>query len=303
MRTAFVRALEDVAAADPRVWLLTGDLGYRVLDGFAERFPNRFINVGVAEQNLVGVAAGLALSGKQVWVYSIVNFPVMRALEQIRNDLAYHRLNVKIVTVGGGLVYGAHGYSHHGAEDLAVMRLMPHMEVWAPGDPHEAAWATHSVAHGDGPAYLRLARGGEPNIHALPFGDWEPGRPIQLREGIDATIASTGGTLALSMKAADVLASRGKHVAVFSVPRLQPLDPAALFESARTTQRLLSVEDHGRGGLGTMLAERIAEAGEPFRFLAMRLRNEPVTVAGSNDELLARHGITPSTIADAACLD
>src|SRR5262245_13222600 len=123
MRTAFIESLCEAAERDDRIWLVCGDLGFSVLERFAERFPNRFVNAGVAEQNMTGLAAGLALSGKVVFIYSIVNFPVMRCLEQVRNDICYHRLNVKIVTVGGGLVYGGHGYTHHGAEDLAVMRV------------------------------------------------------------------------------------------------------------------------------------------------------------------------------------
>src|SRR5580765_5208936 len=129
MRTAFSETLEQLAEGDERIWLLTGDLGYSVLERFAARFPDRFVNAGVAEQNMTSVAAGLAFSGKIVFTYSIANFPVMRCLEQIRNDVAYHNLNVNIVAVGGGLAYGGLGYSHHAVEDLAIMRTLPNMAV------------------------------------------------------------------------------------------------------------------------------------------------------------------------------
>ena len=138
MRNTFIDTLCELAAEDARVWLMCGDLGYSVLERFADRFPNRYINAGVAEQNLTGVAAGLALSGKIVFTYSIANFPIMRCLEQVRNDVCYHNLNVKIVAIGCGFAYGAAGYSHHGAEDLAVMRTLPNMTVVAPKATHRA---------------------------------------------------------------------------------------------------------------------------------------------------------------------
>src|SRR5437763_8263703 len=154
-----------MAEEDERIWLLSGDLRYSVLERFAQKYPERFINVCVAEQNMMGVAAGLAMSGKTVFTYSIANFPVMRCLEQIRNDVCYHNLNVKIVAVGGGLAYGPAGYTHHALEDLAVMRAMPGMTVLAPGDPVEARLATTALADRQGPCYLRLGKAGEPLVH------------------------------------------------------------------------------------------------------------------------------------------
>ena len=145
MRTSFIETLCQVAERDPRVWLITGDLGYSVLEKFSDKFPNRNLNAGVAEQNMVGVAAGLAKAGKIVFVYSIANFPTLRCLEQVRNDVCYHQLSVKIVAVGCGLAYGGHGYTHHGVEDLGVMSLLPHMTVIAPGDPVETRWATRTL--------------------------------------------------------------------------------------------------------------------------------------------------------------
>jgi transketolase len=295
MRSAFVAALMELAEADDRVWLLTGDLGYSVLDPFARRFADRFVNAGVAEQNMMGVAAGLARAGKVVFVYSIVNFPVMRCLEQVRNDVCYHNLDVKIVAVGGGLVYGAHGYSHHGAEDLGVMRLMPNMAVAAPGDPAEAGWATRALGRRPGPAYLRLGRGGESKVHA-GAADWAIGSPIHLRGGRHLTIAGIAGGTRLALAAAERLAAVGVDAAVLSIPVLEPLDAGPLLASARQTGYLLTVEDHGRGGLGTILAERIAAGGERFRFRALYLAREPVPEAGSDEFLRRRHGLDVAAI-------
>lgn len=300
MRTAFIEALCEAAASDSRIFLVCGDLGYSVLERFATRFPDRYLNAGVAEQNMTGIAAGLALTGHIVFVYSIVNFPVMRCLEQVRNDVAYHGLNVKIVTVGGGMVYGGHGYTHHGAEDLAVMRVLPNMTVVAPGDPGEAAWATRQIASLPGPAYLRLARGGEPRVNLSDCGGWSVGRPILIRAGSDVTLASTGGMLAMTLAAADLLAKNGCSAAVFSVPFLSPLDAEPLLASARTTGKLVSVEDHGLGGLGSILSELLATRRNSIAFHPMRLGSEPLTVAGTNDQLLARHGLTAALIAEAA---
>ena len=165
MRTTFIETLCDLAERDERIWLITGDLGFSVLERFSERFPERYINAGVAEQNMTGIAAGLAHSGLVVFTYSIANFPVMRCLEQIRNDVCYHNMNVNVVAVGGGFSYGTAGYTHHGVEDIAVMRAMPNMTVVAPADPYETRKATESVAAHAGPCYLRLGKSREPDVH------------------------------------------------------------------------------------------------------------------------------------------
>src|SRR3990172_770201 len=205
MRTAFLNTLADLAARDDRIFFLTGDLGFGVVETFAQRFPDRFLNVGVAEQNMTGVATGLALSGKVVFTYSIANFPTLRCLEQIRNGPCYHNANVKVVSVGGGLAYGSLGMSHHATEDLAVMRVLPNLTVVAPGDPVETALATGALARQNGPAYLRLGRAGEPVVHAAGVS-FELGRAVQLRDGRDLTLISTGGMLVTATRVADALA-------------------------------------------------------------------------------------------------
>src|SRR5437667_1620165 len=165
MRSAFFDTLVRLAEDDERITLVVGDLGFGVIEPFARRFPDRFLNAGVAEQNLTGIAAGMALSGKIVFTYSIANFPTLRCLEQIRNDVCYHEANVKIVAVGGGFAYGALGMTHHATEDLAIMRTLPGMVVVAPGDPVEAELATRAVVRDSRPCYLSLGRAGEPTVH------------------------------------------------------------------------------------------------------------------------------------------
>ncbi len=291
MRTSFIDTLCNVAECDPRVWLLTGDLGYSVLEKFSSKFPERYLNAGVAEQNMVGVAAGLAMTGKVVFVYSIANFPTLRCLEQIRNDVCYHRLNVKIVAVGCGLAYGGHGYTHHGVEDLGVMSLLPHMTVMAPGDPVETRWATRTLVEQVGPAYLRLGKAGEPIVHKT-----EPafalGKAVQVVEGTQATLITTGGMLETGVKVASFLAARGVSIRVLSMPTLRPFDGARVIVEAKRTGRIVTLEEHGPGGLGTMASECLAQAGLGVRFMPLRLLPEPTLCAGSQAYLCGKHGLS-----------
>ena len=295
MRTAFIDTLNDLAGRDERIWLLCGDLGFSVLESFERNFPRRYVNVGVAEQNMTGVAAGLALSGKIVFTYSIANFPVMRCLEQVRNDICYHALNVKTAPVGGGFAYGPAGYTHHGMEDLAVMRVLPNMTVLAPGDPIEARLLTIAAVERPGPCYLRLGKAGEPVVHTSP-PDVRIGQAIVLRTGEDGTLISTGATLNITMKAAAELATRGISVSVLSMATLSPLDEHAILEAARNTRRIVTVEDHGVGGLGSAVAEVLAASAVECRFASLHLRREPAVLAGSQATMNATHGITTSEI-------
>lgn len=266
MRTAFIESVCEAAARDPRVWLLTGDLGFSVLEPFARRFPERFVNAGVAEQNMTGVAAGLALSGCVVFTYSIANFPTLRCLEQIRNDVCYHRANVKIVAVGGGFTYGSNGYTHHGLEDLAILGSLPEMTVIAPGDPHEAAAAVEAIVRREGPCYLRLGKAGEPVVHAAP-PRFEIGRAIQVCEGDDATLICTGGMLKRAVDARRSLLARSVRARVLSMHTLKPLDEAAILAAARQTGAIVTLEEHNcRGGLGWAVADVLARAGTGVPF-------------------------------------
>ncbi len=298
MRTAFIERLCALAARDERIWLVCGDLGYSVLEAFADRFPARFLNAGVAEQNMTGIAAGLALTGKTVFTYSIANFPIMRCLEQIRNDVCYHNLNVKIVAVGGGLAYGSHGYTHHGVEDLAVMSAMPNLTVAAPGDPIEAQAITDLITLTPGPAYLRLGKAGEPVLHA-PETTLQMGKAIQIAGGAHITIISIGGMLGTVLQAADQLRRRGIDPRILSMPFLVPLDKNAILDAAQSTGGILTVEEHGPGGLGTAVGEVIATAGIATRFRSLRLGRAPIKVSGSQESLRGAQGLSAEGIVQA----
>jgi len=301
VRDAFIRVLTRLAPQRPELLLLTGDLGFGVLNEYTARFPRQFLNAGVAEQNMSGLAAGLALEGHTVFTYSIGNFPTLRCLEQIRNDICYHSANVKIVCVGGGMSYGAVGFSHHATEDLAILRALPHMLVLSPGDLWEAAEASRFLIDHRGPAYLRLDKSYAPPSHR-PDEVFAPGRIRVVRQGRDLTLAATGGVLGEALRAADALASDGIEARVLSVHTIQPLDAETLCAAARETGGIVTVEEHTvSGGLGGAVAEALLEAGNPPRFfLRMGLRDTFSSAVGSQQYLRKVYSLDASSIARAA---
>ncbi len=263
------------------MWLLTADLGYSVLEVFRDRFPERYVNVGVAEQNLAGVAAGLARCGKVVFTYSIANFPTLRCLEQIRNDICYHEGDVKVTAVGGGFSYGSLGYTHHGVEDLAIMRSLPGMTVVAPGDPVETRLATAALVARRGPAYLRLGKGREPVIHHTP-PDFALGRAITVRQGDDVTLISTGAMLPDVLEAARTLALAGIEARVLSMHTLKPLDTESVSRAASETRAVVTVEEHRlTGGLGSAVADVLAEGSARVAFRKLGVSDELYHEVGS----------------------
>jgi len=297
VRKAFVQALMDMAGDDERIHLFAGDLGFSIFEPFMEKFPSRYINMGVAEQNMIGVATGMALSGKIVFVYSIANFPTFRCLEQIRNDVCYHNVNVNIVMGGGGLSYGSLGVTHHATEDMALMRALPNMTVIAPGDPLEAEQATPACASWPGPCYLRLGKTTEPGVHeSLP--SFSIGRAIMLRDGKDATLISTGCMLYSNVQAAEILAGRGISARVLSMPTVKPLDRDAVLAAAGETGVIVTVEEHSIiGGLGSAVAEVLAEAsGIDCKFRRMGVKDTFTHNVGNQEYLLKAHGLSVDDI-------
>jgi transketolase len=297
MRTAFIKELFDLAKMDDRIVLIVGDLGFGVVTPFMEQLPKQFINAGVAEQNMTAMAAGMALSGKIAFTYSIANFPTMRCLEHVRNDVCYHNANVKIVSVGGGFTYGAMGATHHAIEDLAVMRALPGLMVVAPGDPVEARAATRAVTSHPGPCYLRLGKAGEPTVHQTAI-DFELGKAIRMREGRDVTLICTGGILQNVVRAADRLAKEGIEVRLLSMHTLKPLDTEAVLAAACETRAIVTVEEHSiLGGLGSAVAEVLAEADEP-KVAFKRIGVPPVFSPhiGTQEYMQERHGLTDEAI-------
>ena len=296
MRSAFIEELTRLARADRNIVLVVGDLGFGVVQKFAAEFPMQFVNAGVAEQNMTGLAAGMALGGRTVLTYSIANFPVIRCLEQIRNDVCYHDANVKIVAVGGGMAYGSLGMTHHATEDLAIMRAMPNMVVLAPNDPVEARLATRAAVEHRGPVYLRLGKQGEKTVHnAEPA--FAIGKSIRMRDGDDATLLVTGGLLLNAMHAAEQLVTRGINAGVVSVPSIKPLDVEAVLDARGA---IFTVEEHSViGGLGGAVAEVLMERGRPrpqspavpSGDTSVVGRGRPITAGGTPALLFKRIGL------------
>lgn len=295
MRNAFIKALIEQARRDPAIWLLCGDIGFSVLEGFAKEFPERFINVGVAEQNMIGVAAGLALSGKTVFTYTIGNFSFMRCLEQIRNDVCYHNLNVKVVALGGGFAYGAMGYTHHVIEDIAMMRVLPNITLAAPGDPMETTLVTEALCQTPGPGYLRIGRGGEPIVHSIP-PVFKLSKAIVMREGRDVTIVSSAGTLDIAAKAADELAFSGVSAGLISMPILVPFDKGTLLAAIAATNSIVTIEEHGNGGLGSLVLECFTDHAIHKSLRRIFVQRPLSEQSGDKAWLRELHGITANVI-------
>lgn len=298
MRTTFVRTLESLAAVDPSIWLVTGDLGFTVLENFRDTYPDQYLNAGVAEQNLIGTAAGLALSGKRVFVYSIIPFITYRCLEQIRNDICYHKLPVCVVGVGAGYSYGHQGATHHAIEDIAIMRALPGMSVVCPGDPVETEAAVKAIAQMDGPCYLRLGKAGEPKLHtALP--DFQIGKAIRMREGNDATLIATSTMLETAVKVVDQFKEKGKNIRLLSMPTVKPIDTQAIKQAAQETPLIVTLEEHESiGGLGSAVAETLSIENCRTRHLLLATPAAFATSIGSTTYLRKIAGIDAETVVD-----
>lgn len=294
MRDAFIAELSALAADDPSVMLITGDLGFGVLTDFAKRFPDQYLNAGVAEQNMTGLACGLALEGHKVYTYSIANFTTLRPLEQIRNDVCYHDADVTLVSVGGGFSYGQLGMSHFATEDLAILRALPNMQVIAPVDPWETRLLTRQMAARPGPKYLRLDKGRA----GTGEGDVEMGRIRTVREGGDVTILGIGAIVAEALSAAETLAGQGIEARVLAVHSLKPFDGEAVIAAARETGGIVTVEEHNiLGGLASAVAETCLDAGVmPGFFRRLGLQDRYPSIVGDQNHLRAAYGMDAPAI-------
>ena len=298
MRNAFIRSLNEVARHDGRVMLLTGDLGYKLFDDFACNYPGRFINAGVAEANMAGVAAGLALGGMRPFIYSIVPFVTLRCLEQIRNDICYHNAPVTIVGVGGGYAYGPNGPTHHALEDIAIMRALPNMTVVCPGDPIEVELCMQNSVLHHGPLYIRLGRAGDSIVHRQP-PTFQIGRAIFVREGRDCAVLSTGGMLPVAVAVSDLLLEQGFHCDVVSMHTVKPLDTGVLQACCARKKSIFTIEEHSRmGGLGSAVAEYLASAGLPGPVKMFGVEDRFAHVSGSQAYLRHEQGLSAEQIAE-----
>jgi len=296
MRTAFINTLTKLAEKDKRIYLLTGDLGFSVFENFAKKFPKRFINCGVAEQNMMGVAAGLALSGKKPYVYSIIPFVTIRCLEQIRNDVCYQNLDVKIIGVGGGFSYGPLGTTHHAIEELGILRTLPNMIVLSPGDPIETEKLILKSYQLSAPTYIRLSKGGDEIIHNKN-DKIEIGKPFVLQKGKDGAILVTGTLLGTAEESVEKLGKRGYNFKLISVHTLKPIDKNALLKELGGIRAIFTLEEHNIiGGLGSAVSEILLESGYCGFFKKIGVNDKYPSKIGSMEYLRQQFGLDLNTI-------
>ena len=297
MRGAFAKTLTELAEKDERIYLLTGDLGYMALEPFAEKFPQRFINVGVAEQNMVGIATGLAEAGLIPFVYSIVTFASLRPYEFIRNGPILHQLPVRIAGVGGGAEYGHNGATHYGLEDVGVMRVQPGMTVVAPGDAGQTRTALTKTYNLPGPVYYRLGKDDRIVVPGLD-GAFELGQAQTIRKGKDLLLIAMGGISIEAAKAADILQSEGINCEVQVVASVNPAPVADLKASLSRFKHAVTVEAHyASGGLCSMVSEIVAQSGINCRITRCAVENSPDGETGGQAFLYDKFGVSAQAVA------
>ena len=297
MRKTFAKTLVELAKKDKDIFLITGELGYGALEEFWQTLPKQFLNAGVSEQNMISMAAGMAMAGKNVYVYSIIPFATMRPFEQIRLDLCYQNLNVKIVGVGAGFSYSMYGASHLASEDIAIMRALPNMTVVCPGDPLEAKFATIASVKHKGPMYLRLAKAGEPIVNpGLKY--FKIGRAVQIRQGKDACIIATSNLVQNASEAVKILTAQKINCRLLSMHTIKPIDKLAIIKAAKETKAIVTLEEHNIiGGLGSAVAEVLAESGLKIKFKRLGSTDEYPKVVGSQKFLRAKYGLSIEKVA------
>ncbi len=302
MRTAAITAIYEAAKKDPRIYFLSGDFGKAYLDMFVETIPAQCINMGMAEQNMIGVAAGLALSGMKVFVYSIVPFVTLRCLEQIKLDVTYHNLDVTIIGVGAGLVYGTCGPTHYAIEELGALRSLPNMKIVVPATPYEARLLTEEIIRVGGPAYLRLNKVKEPNLEGeyklqvgkahVAFQTYMGFRPV--------TLITTGAILPVVIETAKLLEQRGHWVEVLNMHTVKPIDREAIMDRINDGRSgIFTIEEHSViGGLGSAVAEIAAESYWPsVAFKRFGIPDVYPEVVGTQQFLREHFGLSPENLA------
>ena len=298
MRESFFRVLLDMAERHEDIYLLTADMGFKLFDSFRERYPDRFLNIGIAEANMIGIAAGLSLSGKNVYCYSIIPFLIMRAYEQIRIDVACQNLNVKLVGVGGGFTYGLEGFTHFGIEDLSLMRSLPNMSMVIPADTREAEKLAEISYEYPSPLYIRLGRAGEPLIHTNT-PSFEIGKGLVLVEGKDVAIFAIGSMVYQAVRAIDIIRKEGLSVTLVNMHTLKPLDVRLIKQCASTHRAIFTVEEHTVvGGLGSAVAEVLAESSYGGVFRRIGIPESLKNFVGNASCLQEKYGLTAEGIAE-----
>ena len=299
MRNAFAKQITALAQQDKRIVLLSGDIGNRLFDDFKAKCPNRFYNCGVAEANMIGVAAGLGMSGLRPVCYTITPFITYRCMEQIRVDVCYHHVPVIVVGTGAGLSYASLGGTHHSCEEMGMLRLLPGLTVLAPADEMEVRAALKAALQHPGPVYMRIGKKGEPVVHQR-----EPeltiGKAIPVRSGTEVCLLSAGTMLPIALQAAELLSGTGCSAAVFSLPTVKPLDAKLLEEVFAKFKLVATLEEHSvLGGLGGSVGEWRADAAAPrARLVRFGTRDEFLHETCEQEEAREHFELTPVAISD-----
>lgn len=298
MRNAFASEITALGSEDARIVLVSADIGNRLFDTFKGRFSQRFINCGVAEANMIGLAAGLAACGLRPVAYTIASFATTRCFEQIRVDVCYQNLPVVIVGVGAGLSYAENGGTHLACEDIAILRALPHMTVLCPGDPVEVRLGIRAALRHDGPVYVRLGKKGEPILHESP-PDFRLGKGIRVRAGRDVCLLSTGTMLAVAVEVSKMLEVTGISAQVVSLHTVKPLDTDLLTEVFSSFPLVATLEEHSLiGGLGSGVSEWLADQPVPrARLCRFGTADTFLHEAGGQAHLREKFGLTPEKVA------
>jgi transketolase len=299
MRNAFAAEITALAATDPRVVLLSGDIGNRLFDEYKVRAPGRFFNCGVAEANMLSIGAGMAMCGLRPVAYTITPFVTTRCLEQIRVDVCYHHVPVIIVGTGSGLSYASLGATHHSCEDIAFLRVLPHMQVVCPGDPVEVKLALRAALAQNEPVYIRLGKKGEPVVHQQP-PEFVIGKGIVVRTGKDVCMLSTGNTLPLAVRAADAIGKQGVSAQVVSLHTVKPLDEELLADAFARFPVVATIEEHSiLGGLGGSVAEWLVDHGpQEARLLRFGTGDHFIHETGNQEYARRFYGLTAEAVVE-----
>lgn len=289
MRDTFIELLRKEAVKDKNIMLLTGDLGFGVLNKYRDTLPNQFLNIGIAEQNMTGVAAGLASEGFKVFTYSIGNFCTLRCLEQIRNDVCYHKVDVKIISVGSGLGYGSLGMSHHATEDVAIMRSFPNIKIYSPSDYSEIEVVIKNLINEKGPAYIRLPKlKVDPSCkRAVSLNECNP---VNITNNSEFVLLTHGSTVNL---AKEIIKNLKVPCDLYTIPQLKPLPEESLKRIFTTTSHIITLEKHNLcGGFGSSICEFLIDNGINLPVIRLGLPDQFLSVGGTADELLEYAGLT-----------
>lgn len=298
MRTTFINTLDKLAEKDERIICVIGDTGYSVFESFEKKYRERFINLGIAEQNFVGFSAGLAAMGMKPVIYNVASFMCYRAFEEIELDVSFQENPVIMVGVGGGHAYGAAGPTHHAYFDLALMSELPGITVMAPADPVEMEAALTSALGLNKPVYIRIGRSVDPIVHHTPL-NFKIGKGIKMCEGEDTVILACGTMLKDAVKSVEILKSKGINASLYSMHTIKPIDRDLIIECAGRFSHIFTVEEHRRdGGLGTAVGNVILDEGLNVKLIRMGFPDQFAPVAGSRDYLNSLYGLSPQGIAD-----